>query len=198
MIKKLLIILLVVLSLLIVTAFFFRGHEQERILIAKYFMAMQLNDRDMQGALAVEPRIFEFKSYKIVSISGSVVTELKLPALLKEMEEIERMKKKRMMAASVRKDVVEDAATVKDILGRMQEIKQNIENEKKLIRFSTGIDRDLEMCTGKTYAVRLVVEVETTGRKFKNYLFLLRKNIIELHGQEHFGRLIIIRIAAIE
>jgi len=203
--------------------------KPEEMTISKYFQAMQHDDKDTLGSMAIEPKFFKFKSYKIANIEEAVVKELELPAYEKQLKDLEDQKKKQFDLALEKNDAVEDlkfeldetrsrgqkaeiekklaemgnaAKEEKDkylaINAQVNQMKKKIEAEKTMITTSTGIAKDLEIFTGETYVTRATIKVTLVDNQEKDYIFILRKNVLKIEGRTTDGRFVIIKIGTPE
>ncbi|MCP4157435.1 MAG: hypothetical protein GY757_57525 [bacterium] len=201
----------------------------EEVVVTKYFMAMQGNDKDTMSTMALEPRDLEFTSYELLSIDEPTKIELELPGLIKKTAELETKKKAQVNIAMDKKfdledkeDELEDTRRVskraqlkkeietlkeesglemQKVLGLQMEInttKKKIDNEKALITLSTGMRENLEMFSGETQTTKATVKVTLQNGDVKDYLFLLRRDILTLEDKESKGRVIIIKLMSDE
>lgn len=219
------ILLLAVLSLLVVMS---ACQKSEEVTVTKYFQAMEHNDRDTMAAMALEPKDIEYKSYEILSIDKPVTKELELPVLLKKLADTEKGKKDQVTKAidkeealSEAKDELEetrggrkselqsrieklqaesDAETqkVRTMQLDINKLKKAIDREKALITLSTAMRDNLEMFTGETAAIKVTTKVTLQNNEVKNYIFLLRKDTLQLEGKKQMGRLVIIKLMTAE
>ncbi len=81
---------------------------------------------------------------------------------------------------------------------RLIQMKKNIETEKNLIQSSTGIDRNFELYSGETHVHKVTVNVTLANDEVKDYIFVLRRNLLKLEDRPINGRMIIIKIATPE
>jgi hypothetical protein len=81
---------------------------------------------------------------------------------------------------------------------RLLQMKKNIETEKSLIESSTGIDKNFELYTGETHIHKVTVSVTLANDEVKDYIFVLRRNLLKLEDRPINGRMIIIKIATPE
>lgn len=219
------ILLLAVLSLLVVMS---ACQKAEEVTVTKYFQAMQHNDRDTMAAMAYEPKDIEYKSYEILSIDKPVTKELELPVLLKKLADTEKGKKDQVTKAidkeealSEAKDELEETrggrrAELQSKIEKLQaesdaetqkvrtmqldinKLKKAIDREKALITLSTAMRDNLEMFTGETAAIKVTTKVTLQNNEVKNYIFLLRKDTLQLEGKKQLGRLVIIKLMTAE
>jgi hypothetical protein len=73
-------------------------------------------------------------------------------------------------------------------------IKKRIELEKQMITTSTGIEQGLESMNGETHETKVVVKVTQVNDEVKEYIFLLRKNVIQVQDRTINGRQVIVKI----
>ncbi len=71
-------------------------------------------------------------------------------------------------------DVLLETQNYKQVVADYSQMKNQVENEKKMITMSTSIDQNQELMTGKAVTVQSVVNI-TTASGDKEYVFLLRK-----------------------
>ncbi len=215
------ILLLAVLSLLVVMS---SCQKAEDVTVTQYFQAMEHNDRDTMSAMAYEPKDIEFKSYEILSIDQPVTTELELPVLLKKLADTEKGKKEQVTKAiekeetlSEAKDELDEArggrrAELQNKVDKLQaesdvetqkvrtmqldinKLKKAIDSEKALITLSTAMRDNLEMFTGETASIKVTTKVTMQNNEVKKYIFLLRKDTLQLEGKKQMGRLVIIKL----
>jgi hypothetical protein len=101
------------------------------VTVSKYFQAIKHNDKGTMSSMAVEPKFLEFKTYKIASVSDPEVGEYQLPILIQKMNEAKKQRKDLAIAASEKRDEVEE---LKDELSetrrtsRKNELKKQIED----------------------------------------------------------------------
>lgn len=81
---------------------------------------------------------------------------------------------------------------------RLIQMKKNIETEKNMIRHSTGIDKNFELYTGETHILKLTVSVTLGNDEVKDYIFVLRRNLLKFENRPINGRMIITKIATPE
>lgn len=215
------ILLLAVLSLLVVMS---SCQKAEDVTVTQYFQAMEHNDRDTMSAMAYEPKDIEFKSYEILSIDQPVTTELELPVLLKKLADTEKGKKEQVTKAiekeetlSEAKDELDEArggrrAELQNKVDKLQaesdvetqkvrtmqldinKLKKAIDSEKALITLSTAMRDNLEMFTGETASIKVTTKVTMQNNEVKKYIFLLRKDTLQLEGKKQMGRLVIVKL----
>lgn len=71
-------------------------------------------------------------------------------------------------------DINFETQNYKQIVADFSQMKNQVENEKKMITMSTSIDQNQELMTGKAVTVEAIVNI-TTPSGDKEYVFLLRK-----------------------
>ncbi|MGE5341921.1 MAG: hypothetical protein ACM3SY_10635 [Candidatus Omnitrophota bacterium] len=194
----------------------------EEITITKYFQAMKQGDKDTLATMAIQPKIFKFKSFKVEKIEPGPATPLELPNLEKKMGELEQQKKDQASLASDKQDIyeelkdeagennpktkaAEEAAKVeKDkFLALNREIgalKKKIEFEKNLITATAGVEGDFESIKGDTQITKVTVSVVMENNEKQEYIFLLRKNNLTKEGETRplNSRIIIMKIGTPE
>lgn len=203
--------------------------KAEEITVTKYFQAMQHNDNDTMAAMAIEPRTFQFKKFKIIASDEPEVVELELASFEKQLVELEKKKKEQLNVALDKNDIVEDlkfeleetrrrakkaelqkqieeaesvAKAEKDMFLSMQvevsKMKKKIELEKQMITSSCGVEGNFGLYTGETHRAKVTVSVTLVNDEVKEYVFLLRKNILTLENRSLNGRMLITKIATKE
>ena len=202
----------------------------EEATVTKYFQAMKHNDKDTMGAMAVEPKDLEYKSFKIISVGEPMVTELELPTLQKQLADLKKQKKEQVNVAMEKNYDLEDLQDeldetrrrtkktelqkkieeaeviaeeekqkVLDLQLKINEMEKKIANEKSLVTSSTGVDKNFELYTGETQVSKVIVKVTLTNGEVKDYVFILRRNILKLQDTNRPpGRMLITKIATVE
>lgn len=214
-------LLLAVLSLILVTS---SCQKAEEVMISKYFQAMQHNDKDTMSSMCYEPKDIEFKSYEVLTIEEPVSQELQLPILLKNRDDIEKKRKDQQAVAMEKRGELEDTvdtladargAAKKELEGKkaileeedktetqklkslqmeLSKLNKEIEREKALIALSTSNRDTLEMFTGNTEINKITCKIVLANGEEKNYVFMLRKDILKLESRQQAGRQIIVKI----
>lgn len=82
--------------------------KAEEITVTKYFQAMQHQDNDTMAAMAVEPKAFQFKAFKIIASDEPEIVELELASFEKQLIQLEEKKKEQLNVALDKNDIVED------------------------------------------------------------------------------------------
>jgi predicted RNase H-like nuclease (RuvC/YqgF family) len=115
-----------------------------------------------------------------------------------EAEETRRRTKKTELDQKIKElqaQLEEEEQKVKDIQAHINQLNQMIKQEKNMVTMSTGVNQNFELYTGKTYTMKVLADVTLTNNETKKYVFLLRKDRLELGGNElPAGRLIITKI----
>ncbi len=78
------------------------------------------------------------------------------------------------------------------------QMRKDIDTEKNVIFKSTGIERNFELYTGETHIHKITVSVTLANDEVKDYIFVLRRNLLKLKDRPINGRMIIIKIATPE
>lgn len=76
--------------------------------------------------------------------------------------------------------------------------KKDIDTEKNMIESSTGVDKNFELYTGETHIHKLTVSVTLANDEVKDYIFVLRRNLLKLQDRPINGRMIITKIVTPE
>jgi len=71
-------------------------------------------------------------------------------------------------------DVLLETQNYKQVVTDFSQMKNQVENEKKMVTMSTSIEQNQELMTGKAVTVKSIVKI-TTASGDKEYVFLLRK-----------------------
>jgi hypothetical protein len=97
--------------------------------------------------------------------------------------------------AAAEQEVLVETQNYKQFQGDYTQMKNQVENEKKMITMSTSIEQNQELMTGKAVTVKTIVKI-TTASGDKEYVFLLRKYdlINPLTNKVSPNRFIILRI----
>jgi hypothetical protein len=201
--------------------------KAEEVTVSKYFQAMKHEDKDTMSAMAIEPKEFKFKSFKIEKVEPVVVKPLELPAFEKQHTDLEAQKSEQAKVALSKKDACDE---LKDTLGsnpkgenakkladaeaaaneakdkfmainrEIRVIKKKIDFEKSIITASLGVDKDFELFSGDTHLYKILVKVTMANDEVKDYVFLLRKNTLKREGESRTlnGRLVIVKIGTPE
>jgi len=201
--------------------------KPEEVTVSKYFQAMGSDDKDTLTAMAIEPKAFKFKSFKIEKIEPGETKDLELPAMEQKLADLEKERTAQQKVAVEKTDAFdefkdevgenpkgpnaakyaefENAAKVeKDkflaISREVGAMKKNIELEKSIITASASIDKDFEIYTGQTIISKVFVKVTMANDEVKDYVFLLRKNVMKQGegGREVNGRIVILKIGTPE
>ncbi|HSQ35315.1 MAG TPA: hypothetical protein VLQ89_04905, partial [Candidatus Binatia bacterium] len=92
-------------------------------------------------------------------------------------------------------EVLLETQNYKQIVADFTQMKNQVENEKKMVTMSTSIDQNQELMTGKAVTVKSTVNI-TTASGDKDYVFLLRKYelINPLTNKVSPNRFVILRI----
>ncbi len=101
--------------------------------------------------------------------------------------------------AELQAELDQEEQKVKDIQAHINQLTQQIKQEKNMITMSTGINQNFELYTGETSWTKALAAVTLTDNETKNYVFLLRKDLLKLEDRAiPAGRLIITKIEAEE
>ena len=101
--------------------------------------------------------------------------------------------------AELQTELDQEEQKVKDIQAHINQLTQQIKQEKNMITMSTGINQNFELYTGETSWTKALAAVTLTDNETKNYVFLLRKDLLKLEDRAiPAGRLIITKIEAEE
>ncbi|MCK5057545.1 MAG: hypothetical protein KAT34_12855 [Candidatus Aminicenantes bacterium] len=122
------------------------------VTVSKYFQAMNMNDKDTMGSMALQPKDLEFKSFEIVNLAESVEKDLELPILE------ERMKKlaaKKMMQGNNAMDASDDLEDLKYDL----EVARGSRTKAKLQKQIEEAEKNFEAEKGKFNQITLKVAV---------------------------------------
>ncbi len=114
-----------------------------------------------------------------------------------EMAETRRSSRKRELEKEIEeaeKKFDEIKEQYKGLLQKVNDVKKKIEREEALIKMSTGWTENLEMFQGETHLQKVDVKVNLLNGETKDYVFLLRHNVLRLEDKVRKGRLIITRI----
>lgn len=120
-----------------------------------------------------------------------------LDELMDELDETRRASKKRELNKKIEElevEVEEDKAKVKSLQLELNKTKKAIEREKALITLSTGMRENLEMFSGDTQLSSLTAKITLESGEQKDFIFLLRKDILRLQDREQVGRQIIVKM----
>lgn len=199
--------------------------KPEEVTISKYFQAMKQDDKDTINSMSMDPKTFKFKSYKVDSIEPPVVSDLALPAMEKEFADLEQKHNEQLKIAQDKNDEAEELKDSASGKGAAEKItaaeatakaekekyltmsknlallKKKIEAEKLVTAASSGREeKTLEAYTGKTEIYRAKVHVVLENGEEKDYIFLLRKNILNpTDGSRQVnGRMVIMKIGTPE
>ena len=118
-----------------------------------------------------------------------------------ELEETRRRVKKSELEQKIedlKAAVAAEEQKVKNIQGKINKLTQKIKVEKKMITMSSSVDKNFELYTGETQTSQAIVNVTLANGEVKDYVFLLRKDIMKLQDRSLPGRLIITKIATVE
>lgn len=103
--------------------------------------------------------------------------------------------------AQLRKKIEElttEVETLKESIKTLQkEISANknaISREKNLITLNTDMKENLEMFSGETNITKVTVKVTLENEEVKNYIFVLRRDILKLQDRQTKGRVIIVTL----
>jgi len=185
--------------------FFSSCSKPEEIVISKYFKAMSYKDINTLAGMAIEPVQLEFKTWKTVSVDPVVKAEYGLPKMLEKFEQLKkdfeaqkdvyrgkrfdledlklqleeaRGKKKteiqeKVNAAQVQHD--EEQKKMEALFKQQNDIKTDIETEKRLITLSTDIAQDLEIYSGEVLSTNITVKVTSKEGNTKEYVFSMKR-----------------------
>ena len=118
-----------------------------------------------------------------------------------ELEETRRRTKKSELEQKIedlKKAVAEEEQKVKNQQAKINRLTQTIKVEKKMITMSSAVDSNFELYSGDTLNSKVVVNVTLINGEVKDYIFLLRKNMLKLEDRKIPGRFIITKIATAE
>ncbi|UCH97136.1 MAG: hypothetical protein JSV88_09875 [Candidatus Aminicenantes bacterium] len=118
-----------------------------------------------------------------------------------ELEETRRRTKKQELRKKLEEVKVELEAEEKkfrDIQQAISKINQAIKAEKNMIGMSANINEKFELYTGETHTSKAIVNVTLTNGESKDYVFLLRKDMMKIQDKALPSRLIITKIATLE
>jgi hypothetical protein len=115
-----------------------------------------------------------------------------------ELEETRRRTKKRELQKKIDElevELEEEEQKVKDIQAQINQLTQMIKREKNMITMSTGINQNFDLYSGETHFMKVLADVTLTNNETKKYVFLLRKDLLEIENRTiPAGRLIITKI----
>lgn len=182
-------------------------------------------DRDTMAAMAADPVQIQFDEWKMVSSEPPVEADIAIPDLVNQLNELKKQKNEQSLKTADKfaiskelKDKVQGARRVapalqkefdeaqaafeaeKKVLDQISlqhnELKAKLDFEKRLFTLSTNIEREHELFTGKAQDVKTLVSITSAGAA-KEYVFLLRKYILDQPGSERktTGRFVIVKIA---
>jgi len=100
--------------------------------------------------------------------------------------------------ADLKAEVEAEEQKVKNIQAETNKLSQQIKVEKTMIGMSAGIMENYEMYTGKTINIKTIVNVTLTNGEIKDYVFLLRKDIMSMEDKARPSRYVITKIETVE
>ncbi|MCP5106271.1 MAG: hypothetical protein GY950_22990, partial [bacterium] len=118
-----------------------------------------------------------------------------------ELEETRRSSKRNQLKKEIEETKTEVADLETQIRSLQVEIngaKKAVEREKALISQSTNMTEGLEMFSGETVNTKVTAKVTLKNDEVKNYIFLLRKDTLTLGDRQTVGRIIVIKLMAVE
>jgi hypothetical protein len=118
-----------------------------------------------------------------------------------ELEETRRRTKKSELEQKLeqlRDAVKAEEQKVKDFQEEINKLNLEIKVEKKMIAMSSNVENSYELYTGETQTSKAIANVTLANGEVKDYVFLLRKDLMKLQDRTLPGRLIITKIATVE
>jgi uncharacterized coiled-coil protein SlyX len=118
-----------------------------------------------------------------------------------ELEETRRRTKKIELEKKIEEleaGVAEEEQKVKNIQAKINKLTQQIKAEKRIIAMSSGVDKNYELYVGETHTSKVIANVTLANGEVKDYVFLLRKDIMKIEDRALPGRLIVTKIATVE
>jgi hypothetical protein len=150
---------------------------------------------------AMEQKLKEIEKQKkdqlnVAMDKSDVVEELK-----DELEETRRRSRRAQLQKQLetaQKEADEERSNYLALNNWLIQMRKDIDTEKNMIENSTGIDRNFELYTGETHIHKVTVNVTLANDEVKDYIFVLRRNVVKLEDRTINGRMIIIKIATLE
>ena len=187
-------------------------------------------DMDTMSSMAVTPLYVKHTSYEVAQIHTPDVQEYPLPGMLEKQRKLEEQRKEQIRVTQTKNGELEDLEfEVEDARGKAKaemeqkieelrtlvnaekekvreytvqlgNIKKEIENEKSLIKLSTGQENNLEMFGGEVSQTRVDLKVTLDDGNVADYVMVLRKYILKLKDGVNpiKGRLIILKFQSLE
>jgi len=118
-----------------------------------------------------------------------------------ELEETRRRTKKRELEKKVEElqtQLTEEEQKVKEIQAEINNLNQQIKIEKNAIGMSASVTENLGLYTGKTLLIKVVINITLNNDENKDYVFLLRKDVLTLQDRSLPSRYIITKIETVE
>lgn len=137
------------------------------------------------------------EQFNVLLDKSDVVEELKDE--LAETRRRARRAELQKQLETAEKEAVEERNNYIALNNWLIQMKKDIETEKNMITKSTGIDQNFELYTGETHIHKVTVSVTLANDEVKDYIFVLRRNLLKLENRAAInGRMIIIKIATPE
>jgi len=184
-------------------------HDDKDTMAAMAVEPKALKFKKFEITLVEEPVIKELElvafQKKLKELEAKKQTQLNVA--LDKNDEVEELRdekletRRRSKKAELDKKIEEAEALAKaekdkflELSKEVDGMKKRIELEKQMITTSTGIEKGLESMTGETHETKVVVKVTQVNDEVKEYIFLLRKNVIQLPERAINGRQVIVKI----
>jgi hypothetical protein len=114
-----------------------------------------------------------------------------------ELADIGRSPKKAELEKRLEEKIAERKAVedeLKVVFSKISAIKKKTEREKNIIKLSTGVEENYELYKGQNQNTIIDVAITFPDDTIKDYVFVLRKNVLTLDDKEINGRFIIVKI----
>jgi len=169
----------------------------------KSFKIVKVSEPDVKALElpAMEKQLLDLKKQRNDQVNVATEKKFAVEDLQDELEDTRRRTKK----AELKKKIEEAEAIAEEekqkflqLQSQINKLEKKIASEKSLITSSTGVDKKFNLYTGETHISRVNVSVTLINGEVKEYILVLRKNVLKLQDRDRSGRMIITKIATVE
>ena len=150
---------------------------------------------------ALEKKLEELNKAKRDQVNVALDKRDELDEAQFEAEETRRRTKKSELEQKVedlQTQLAQEEQKVKNIQGQINKLAQQIKVEKSMIGMSASVTENYSLYTGKTITIKTIVNITLTNGETKDYVFLLRKDVMTLENRVLPSRFIITKIETVD